>query len=300
MPGAAGPPPSPGLPVFPPPPVCRSLPASNVRAPVAPPGGGAARLSVGTCVLPGTRVAPRCLGVSSSKATGARLPTGIPAGLGAWAPARHAWALGGLGSPRRSRPRRRHPRPRALGESARIGVRGQACWRSPRQRAGGFTVSSLRGALFGASVEGLREAPVPRPCRWGERHPGDRGRAARAHVGARRVSARARAAYRWQPDPGGSRGAASLPRGPGEPQGSWRERCHVCTRVCPRRSLVEARGDFFFFPATPAGAEGACAPAPARSVPGARGSAACEQPFAFLGHVAAACAGWRLGSRGHR
>lgn len=52
-------------------------------------------------------------------------------------------------------------------------------------------------------------------------------------------------------------------------------------RVCPRRPLVE---DGEVFPQT----------RPHGRRRGSRGSAACEEPFAFLGHGTAGCAGWRL------
>lgn len=299
MPGAAGPPPPPGLPVFPPPPVCRSLPASNVRAPVAPPAEG----------LHACRWAHVCCRA-------------------------HAWHRGALAC-HPARPRAPGCPPASLPASARgrqPGTRGRSAGWDPHAGAGPAVVTPGQGpsgnrhasGCVGRRVGGapgsgqavLRFLPCVGLCSvpaWkGCGKPPCHGRAAGANgtpgtVGVQR-------GHTWAPGvcrrghvrrTGGSRirgGAGELLPFPGAPAnprvrgGSGA----TCARACAHAGHLLKHGEIFFFPATPAGAEGACAPAPARSVPGARGSAACEQPFAFLGHVAAACAGWRLGSRGHR
>lgn len=62
--------------------------------------------------------------------------------------------------------------------------------------------------------------------------------------------------------------------------------------MCPCGSLVEAAGGSL--QPQPGRGGGCSRTVPAWSAPGARGSTVCEQPSAFLGHVTAACAGWRL------
>lgn len=232
-------------------------------------------------MLPGTHVVPRCV---TQQGHGCPVACWRCPGMGTRAASLAGvdarWAGHPTLSPMASAPGSRH-------------TPGRVGWRVGRALAAGgrFCSPPLQGALFGASMEGLRGAPLPR---LGRAVPGDCGRAVRAHVGAQCVPARTRAACGWQPDMGGSGGAASLPRGPAGPGVRSRSGA-TCAHACAHAGhLLKRKGGFS---AALAGVEGCVWTVSAWSVPGAHGSAVCEKPFAFLGHVTTACAGWRLAAR---
>lgn len=266
------------------PPGCAGSPTTNgAKAPAAPQWKGCTRVGEHMHVAGHTcgTVVPRCV---TQQGHGCLAACWHCPGMGTRAVSLAGvdarWAGHPTLSPMASAPGSRH-------------TPGRMGWRVGRALAAGgwFCSPPLQGALSGASMEGLRGAPLP----WlGRAAPGDCGRAVRAHVGAQCVPARTRAACRWQPDMGGSGGAASLPRGPAGPGVHGRSGA-TCAHACAHAGhLLKHNGGFS---AALAGVEGCVWTVSAWSVLGAHGSAVCEKPFAFLGHVTTACAGWRLAAR---
>lgn len=134
---------------------------------------------------------------------------------------------------------------------------------------GGFAALPPRaGALFGASLGGV-----------GARCHGTRGRAG-GHTWAPSVCHRGHVRQ-----PGGERGlgrAAALPGDASASLGVGGTVARSAASRVPHAGHLLRTGRFFR--SRTAGAGG--------------GSAACEEPFAFLGHVTAGCAGWRLAAAG--
>lgn len=160
-------------------------------------------------------------------------------------PARPAWVLGGLGSPRRSWPRRRHPRPRALGESAHTGVRGQACWRSPRQRAGGFAVLPCMGLCSVPAWKGCGQPPCHGRAAGANGAPGTVG-VQRGHTWApgacRRGHVRRTGGSRIRGGAGELLPFPGAPANPGVRGGSGA----TCARACAHAGHLLKHGEIFF------------------------------------------------------
>lgn len=198
-------------------------------------------MSVGTCMLLGTRVAPRCCGVSYGKAAGARLPAGIAGSPGVGTrvlPARHAWALGVLVSPRQRWPHTVTPGNKHA-PGGRVGRRvGRALAASRR-----FRSSPLRGGF----VRCQRGASVPRPVLLrggGERHSGTVG-VQRGHTWAPCVCRRGHVQHA-----GGSQirgGAGELlpfPGGPASPGVHGRSDAS-CAHSCAHAGHLLKHGEAF-------------------------------------------------------